>query len=1005
MFRGHSTICLWLAAFLFLSTTAFAAPPWIDRTWQSDEGLPDNSVIGVGQTPDGYLWVCTSTGLSRFDGVQFVSFPVVAAGVSVSGNTHFLVDRRGRLWVAKKQGDVVCIEKGRASKVVIPDQVKTDLGVMFMMEDAEGSLWITFGSDAVVRIQEGHVRSFTEADGFPPLDDCQLVVDGVGQLWFRTLDWIGIFQEGRFKPLHQTKVLRIAGARSGGVWGYELKQLSKFEADGSTTKTPIDFYGPRLSAFHEDRQGTLWLGTREKGLFMCDRTGVTAVTLEQQAIQNIQEDREGNIWVGTRGGLSQLKPRVAELLTNGGGVPFTGVSSIALDIEGHLWAIRWPDGEVVRSKGQDWSPLTPEEGWPVDRAKCIAADPRGGVWIGTRRYGLYRWQAGAVTESFCVTNGWGVNRVHALCVTASGAVWFGTGLLHTKQQFIQCLEAGKLRSFNLPLGWGPVIALTTDAAGDCWGATERGLLLRVHGDRVTDETARTLSDPSEIRCLFGTPDGSLWIGYGGQGLGRLKAGSFTRCGMEHGLRDNYISNILPDQSGRLWLAGNRGIFSVREKELCDFMDGRSAGVWCATLGRKEGLARLQASYDSWPGALSTADGRLMFAMQSGVAIVYPADILSTQEPPPVVIERVSVNGQTAAAYGAFKPADSKGVPLRELSLSGGQLRLPPGRHQITFAFTALSLSMPENIGFRYQLQGVDADWVAAGSRRQASYTQLQPGHYRFKVTACDRDGIWNETGATVELTAEPYWWETAWFRIAGPICGFGVVGCLVVVWLRRRHRHRIERLELQQATEKERTRIAQDLHDDLGAELSTIAMLSDLAQQDLGENHSVRTRLGEIIGHAHQTILRLEEIVWAVNPANDTVERFSVYVCKCAQRYLELANVRSRFDLPVRFQPCILGSVQRHNIFLATKEALHNAVRHGKPATVTLRIALESGWLQVTVEDDGVGFEDTPEVLATHGSSNMRSRMSHINGTFERRSSPGQGTTVRLSIPVEEKKS
>jgi signal transduction histidine kinase/ligand-binding sensor domain-containing protein len=957
-------------------------------------------VSGVGQTPDGYLWVATITGLLRFDGVQFTPFSVAAPGVPAGRILLLLVDRRGRLWVAKHQGDVVCIEQGRASKVAVPAHIKIDAGVRFLMEDAEGGVWISYYSGAVVRIHDGQARSFTEADGLPEGGVCQLVLDGTGRVWFYKCHWVGIFQENRFKALHQSAVTHIAGARSGGVWGGgEQKQLSKFEADGSLATIPIDWSCETLTALHEDRHGFLWLGTREKGLFRCDRTGVATVTLAQQTILNIQEDREGNVWVGTRGGLSQLKPRVAELLTTGSGVPFEGVSSVTLDTAGQLWAIMWPNGEVMRNKGQDWSPLTPEEGWPVKYSRCVASDPLGGVWIGSSYKGLYRWQAGAVTDSFCVTNGLGADWVRSLWVTASGAVWIGTELLDAQQQVIQCLEGGKLRTFRLPLGSGWVRALTIDSAGDCWGATDRGLLLRVHGDRVIDETARMGSEPSEIRCLLGTPDGSLWIGYGGQGLGRLKDGRFMRCRMEHGLRDDYVSHIQLDKSGRLWLAGNRGIFSVREKDLSDFMEGRSAQVWCTTYGRKEGLLRLQASCDSWPGSLSTADGRLIFAMQSGVAIVYAADIMLSQEPPPVVIERVSVNGKKVAAYGAFQSAEPRGAELLELSLSGGHLRLPPGRPQVTFDFTALSLTMSESIGFKYQLQGVDTDWGVAGSRRWASYTQLQPGHYQFKVTACNSDGTWNETVATVELTVEPYWWETVWFQVGGSLSAFGLLGGVVVFWLRRRYRHQLERLEQQQATEKERMRIARDLHDDLGAGLTQISLVTALTQEGApdAERAAASSKVNEL---ALDLVRSLDEIVWAVRPQNDNLPSLVEYLANAGRGLCEGSDVRCWVSgLPTVPELEVCASV-RHNLLMAFREAVNNVLKHAGATELRIRLHLEAGEFTVEIADNGCGFEVAKGEAKCSGLLHIRQRLTEVGGRCEMNSVSGQGTTVRLSFPL-----
>ncbi|MEI7898986.1 MAG: two-component regulator propeller domain-containing protein [bacterium] len=769
---------------------------------------------------------------------------------------------------------------------------------------------------------------------------------------------------------------------------------------------PLDMPVLTPTALHEDRQGSLWLGTREKGLYRFDRTGVATVVLAQQTILNITEDREGNLWVGSRGGgLSQVKPRVAELLAPGTGVPFGGVRSVCQDTAGQLWAVIWPNGEVMRGAGQDWSSLTVRDGWSVHNAKCVEADPKGGVWIGTEYAGLHRWQDGVVTDHFGITNGLGTDMVSALRVTGSGAVWIGTCAVEERPQVLQCLEDRKFQTFSLPSGSGLVVVLATDAAGDCWAATSRGRLLRVRKGVLTDETAQTLGAPTEIRCLLGTPDGSLWVGTGGQGLGRLKDGRFSRCRMAQGLRDDYISNMLPDGLGRLWFAGNRGIFSAREKDLIDLMDGRSARVWTAAYGRNEGMLRLQASYDSWPGAVRGADGRLFFAMQSGLAVVYAAQVKADQEPPPVLIEQVKVNGKTVAAYGAAGgPAGTEAAAPAELGRDGVHLRLAPGRRQVEFAFTALGFNMPEALGFRYRLQGFDTEWNEAGTRRSATYSQLPPGHYRFEVTACSSDGLWNKTGAALELTAEPFWWETSWFFLAS-LTGFAAcVGGVTWAAVRLRNRRRIEKMERLHALDQERSRIARDIHDELGSYLTRIAWLSELAGTDKELPDQVEIHSGKIGGYARQMVRSLDEIVWAVNPRNDTLQSLAQYLTYMAHEYLSPTSVNCRLDIQPDLPEVSLSSATRRDLLLIAKEALHNILKHAAAGEARIGLSVTDGVLTLAVEDNGRGFDPAVPLSgrAGHGLENLRQRIVNLGGGFRCDSAPGQGTRLTFTLKLPE---
>lgn len=998
-----------------LAPLASAKPSWFIRNWQSDVGLPDNTVIGITQTPDGFLWVATKTGLVRFDGVQFRPWSVPTDGTQSGGCKTVLADRRGRLWVAKDQGVVVCVDQGRATTVVGTDHAAGDFGDRFMMEDAEGAVWVVYGGGEVLRIQDGRVRSFAEADGLPAGGGCRLVVDGMGVLWFSRGDWVGVYREGKFRPLRELPVRMITGCRSGGIWGYKDGEVWRYTEGDAPVKLgalPADTPLVTPTAFHEDRDGFLWLGTREAGLFRFDHTGVATATMSQQTIHTLVEDREGNLWVGTRGGgLSQLKPGVVDLLAINPATQFTPVDSICQDAAGLMWAVLWPNGEVLRNAGHGWTPLSAKDGWSVRLSKCVATDFQGGVWIGAQYNGLFHWKDGAVTERLSAENGLGVNsngtagnQVNALLPTASGEVWIGTNGPDNRRQVLQCWRAGQFETFHLPLDSGPVVTLAIDSAGDCWAATTKGLLLRVRANKLTDETASSFAGAGAIRCLLGTPDGSLWIGYGGQGLGRLKAGRFSHYRMEHGLYDNYISNILPDSHGRLWFAANRGLFCVREKELDDFANGRTKRIWSAAYGRNDGLPQLQAGYDAWPGAQRGTDGRLLFAMQSGVAVVDSDNLKDNTEPPPVLIERVTVNGKIVAAYGAGGSLASSPSPAPlELCQGDAHLHLAPGqRQQVAFDFTALTFIKPEAIGFKYRLHGLDADWVEAGTRRSASYAQVPPGHYRFQVAACNSDGVWNETGAALELTAEPYWWETVWFQVTGTLSAAGLFSTVILLGWRRRHKRQIERIKMQQATERERARIARDIHDDLGATLTQIAMLSD-------STGTIRLSHEDNLGKIHEVALAMtqtmDEIVWVVNPRHDRFDQMVMYLDAYAQEFLESTDLQSSVDFPSPLPQRPTSAQVRHDLFLAFKEALNNLVRHAAARRVRIGLTVQPDGFSLSVEDDGVGFSVDPSAApragAGNGLANMCARLAAAGGRCTVDSAPGRGTRVVFELPWE----
>jgi signal transduction histidine kinase/ligand-binding sensor domain-containing protein len=1000
-----------MALGLFAVTSASATAPWFVRTWQSDEGLPDNTVMGIDQTPDGFLWVATQTGVVRFDGVQFRNLPIHMPQKGAGAVHALCTDRLGRVWVAREHGVIVCMDQGRTTMVVPPSTTRADQRARMLVEDGEGAIWVSFIDGSLVRIKDGALRYYTEADGLSPGGIVELTVDQAGRVWYLRSHGLGLFRDNQFVSLMKTPAERLCAARAGGVWLCSPTNIMRFcEAEGIATnisfKTGVS--KPGVTTLYEDQAGRGWIGTRLAGLFCFDGKSVEKVEIQQKSVFSIFEDRENKIWLGTRGGgLKLIKPRVAELLTTNTDIVFGGIQSICKDTKGQLWAVTWHKGTVLRNINNEWMPLPSLEGRKENtEAKCVAANSEGGVWIGTIFNGVICWKDGVVSNHLFVTNGLKGMVVSALRATDTGGLWIAGKITDKEAPYLQYWKAGEFRTFVMPPECGEVSAIEVDSAGDCWVATVRGSLLRVRGDLVTEETQELLPEPYPIRALLATPDNSLWIAFSGMGLGRLKEGEFTNFRMEQGLSDDYISHILSDGRGRLWLAGNRGIFSISEKNWDDLANGKGSQIQSVTYRQKDGLPGLQASHDSWPGAFRDADGHLHFAMQSGVAIVYPEELVASLLPPNVIIDRVFANGKAVALYGAVQPSsDARSPAPIELGQAGAHLHLPPRKRQVEFHFTAPGSSMPESIIFKYRLKGLDTEWIDAGNRRSVLYSQLAPGAYQFQVMACNRDGVWSEKSATLSLMIDPFWWETAWFRIGGPLVAFGLVGGFIVLWLRRRYQFRIERLELLRAMEKERARIAADLHDEIGANLTHISILSTLAAKPETEQNTSRQHNTEVTSVARQTIQAFDEILWSVNPKNDTLKSLSHFICRRTEEILAPAKVLYHFSLDETLPDSPVSPHRRHGLLLAVKEALHNILKHAKATRVEVSCVMENGQFVVCISDNGCGFDrDALPVSSkgrrSQGLDNMSKRLKELGGEccIERQAAGGTRVTFRLPL-------
>jgi len=995
-----------LALILAATGTTLAASTnsaWFLRVWQVAEGLPDNSVVGTEQVQDGFVWVATQGGLVRFDGMQFREFmPATEAGEPTSLMQALFLDRSGRLWVAKDRGVLLCIDRGSVRAFTSADGLRNQ-EVRLVTEDAQGAIWVSYIGGDVVRLRDSKFHPVSQADGLPPGGTCQMVKDRDGQLWFAKGGQIGVLRGDRLVTLTNLVAQRIGAAKSGGIWTCVGLRLSRYHEDKGA-----EFIGTLPSALpnvtptvlFEDHAGALWIGTRNAGLFRLGPSGFESVPTSHNEICSVMEDREGNIWVGTRGGLNRLRPSVLEVTDIGSGVPFEAVRSVCQDSDDALWSVG-QSGIVCRKLQSTWSPVSTDDGWSVTFASCVAANPGGGVWIGTQYKGLHRWRAGQVVSQFTTTNGLAGNYVRALLATAPEELWVGTEASEDQRQSLQQWRAGQWRTYQLPQEGGSLVAVAADTANQAWVATAGGLLFRVDGERLVNETPRTLGVPQAIRCLLATPDGSLWIGYAGRGVGRLKAGHFSLYRRSHGLQNDYVSQMVADRHGRLWFAGNEGVSNVKLAELDSFAVGGLPSVHSVLYGRNEGLRGTQASYGSCPGAFASADGCLWIPMQTGVARIDPG-FQENPVPPKVVVERVLVEGRTVAAYQLGQsPADNEMADVLDLGKEGARLHLKPGYQQVQFEFAALSFSAPQNVDCKYRLHGLDKDWVSAGGRRVAYYPHLPPGDYRFQVIACNDAGIWDENGATLAFTAEPFLWQTLWFRVAATASVLALVVGVVLEASRREHRRRVRRLELERGTERERARIAQDLHDDLGAGLTQISLNTALAQNPAMPPDLARGLLHEVDQRARELVTALDEIVWAVNPKNDTVRALSRYLCQFAQRYLAPGGMACRLEVSDSLPDTALGAEQRHHLFLAFKEALHNALRHSGATELKLTIAADAKTLSVKLEDNGQGFEPGQSAEGADGLGNMQARMERLGGSCVVMSVPGKGTTVRLLLPLE----
>ena len=383
-------------------------------------------------------------------------------------------------------------------------------------------------------------------------------------------------------------------------------------------------------------------------------------------------------------------------------------------------------------------------------------------------------------------------------------------------------------------------------------------------------------------------------------------------------------------------------------------------------------------------------------------MIDPVNVSINRKKPPVVIEELLVDSKSVErdARGT-RASQSSGAPVFEI---------PAGRQRFEVRYTALSYAAPEKVRFQYRLEGLERDWVEAGTRRVAEYSYLPPGHYTFRVIACNNDEVWNETGASLAFAVLPAYYQTWWFRSSAVLAGAAAVGFGVLSVSRRRVRARVEQLERQRAIERERARIARDIHDDLGASLTRITMLSQTVHSELEGQPQAAADVDRIYGTARELTRAMDEIVWAVNPKHDTLDSLVTYLGRFAQNFLSTAGIRCRLDVPLHLPAWTVTAEIRHNVFLALKEALHNVVKHAHASEVRISLDLLADGFVLLVADNGCGFDlnggprpsspDAARLSSGYGLSNMRKRLEEIGGRCDWDTAPGEGTRLKLQVTI-----
>ncbi|HEY0795015.1 MAG TPA: two-component regulator propeller domain-containing protein [Acidisarcina sp.] len=1099
---------------LSLSTKSRALDPHLALTqygrqsWQTDNGLPQNTVRSVLQTRDGYLWLATDSGLVRFDGVRFVVFDKQSPSKLRSNSINSLFeDRDGSLWIstadgltrrrgtefktfttaeglpdntvwsvyqdraaslwALTSGGLASFDNVRGKFVAVEGGPRGLTSNSSVVEAADGSLWVG-ANDGVIHLRNGspvaspsglapletealaatadgriwvgtrsgleiidgtRVTVLTRAQGLPADEVTSLFSDRAGRVWVGTAGGLGLIGPGSGEagqsPANTSpaEVGQTAAGQTRASSAYPAGLVSQIKSLGVSDGLP----GERIQTIYQDRAGAIWVGTN-RGVARL-QSGAMAPHFESlgasdplsgESVLTMFEDREGSLWLGTEsGGLAVLHDQKFTTYTAANGLSEDLVRSVYQDRKGLLWIGTNGGGldrldrastDTAPSLAHDpkFTNISTAAGLASNIVLALADDDAGDLWVGTPD-GLNRLHDGKVTV-YTSADGLADDFVRSLYTAPDGTLWIGTrrGLSH--------LVNGVFTSFTTLDGLGSnlvgAILQTRYSAANTipppaatpailppptlWIGTLGGLSRFQDGKFATLTTADGLSS-NIVTALHETADDALWIGTSGGGLNRLFRGTVTRFPAAS-LPENVYS-ILEDGRQNLWLSSDKGVFRVSLADLNGFAAGTVHQLMPAAYGRADGMMISEASSGGHPSAWRLTDGTLAFATLKGVAMIDPEHAPTNSEPPPVAIEQVTFDDR----------------PVEDLAQQSGPIVLPPGQGRLVFDYTAMSFIAPQKVRFRYKLEGFDRDWIDAGARRTAFYTNLPARSYTFRVQACNNDGVWNDAGAALDLRLRPHLYQT-WIFYALLVVLAAMLGTLV-------YRRRVRRVESQfSAVLAERGRIAREIHDTLAQSLVAISMQLEVvarllpssgattADGETSVSEAAREHLDQARILTRNSLTEARSSIWDLRSPDPATSSSTQGATDLATRMSTMA-AQVTASTGIKIQSKVGGAYHplpaklESELLRIAQEAATNAVRHANPQHILIDLVYERHQLRMTIEDDGCGFSGLPHPQSTgpqghFGLTGMNERAQQIGGTMTIESTPGDGTRIQVEVPI-----
>ncbi len=979
------------------------------RSWDSKNGFSSYSINVIHQTRDGYLWIGTDEGLVRFDGVEFITYNTVNTKAFQTNNVSSLVeDKNGRLWIGCSDGGLLSYHQNSFTYYSIKDTLKDDR-ILSMCLDHENNLWVGTSSNlSYIPLDEMAKQTFYKDRPILKISNIDFSVpdvfsigcDELGTIWVVCRSNSSVYKISSGKkqkdfafqgPFWESQIVCFLSDSKRRNWvgtSFGLKILS--EGNINLYKANNGFFNFRVTSIKEDRAGNLWIGTYGDGLYKLDTTGYIKKFYEKNGmslgrVMAIYEDIEGGIWIGTRGGgLHRLQKKIFKTYTTNDGLSDNRVWTICESRNSDIWigTQKGLNKLSFNKSGETITTLSIPGDEKNNIVRTIIEDHNYDIWVGVNK-DILKYSKGKLTQFLPI------NMARAMVVDSDKNLWIGgvgTGIIKVRNENYQ-IFLNNLTFINKKISY-PVVnqikALCYDDKGSLWIGTKNGLFHFIGDSLYYFDQAPGLTG-NAVMTLFNDSQGTIWITVYGFGLFRFNPGNnekqFSRITKENGLIDNTIYSILEDDYGKFWFGSNKGIFSIVRQELVDFCDGKLSSVRAVAYGLEAGMESIECNGGNHPSAIKSKDGRLWFPTMGGVTVVDPSKIVKKLDSLKVYIQKTTIDGV-------------------ELSTNRPNSLEPGKKRKIEFNYTAINFSNPENIRFKYMLEGYDNEWIDAKHNRTINYLNISPGQYKFRVLASNHTGIWNSEEASISFQIPKHYWETETFKILfGILIVSIIIGTTRLFFIRKLKRQKHIH-ETQRAIEQERLRISRDIHDEIGSRLTKILVLNEVVGDEADKTHKVKEFTKKISNETKQIIENLDEIIWFINPGNDTIEHLGSFLREYIVDFFCSTDIECNCDFPDSYPAIQISPEVRRNCVLAVKEITNNIVKHASATKVHAQFQIQEKSVIISISDNGRGFSTSEPHTIGNGLTNIQKRIEELRGKVLVESEISSGTTIQISIPL-----